>query len=183
MEIFCPHCGQRFQVANQVEGESISCQSCNGTFSIPKIPSEPPVAIVAGSQQSPGTQGGGLLITLCVLAILFSSFGIIRGLLYESVASLATDSGYWRGSAFAILNVTTLVGAIMMMNRKFSGLIVYSAGQGLNLLLTFYTMAIYSESIGAFAMFIGAFFYIPEILFLILFWLPAVRRNFTRSIS
>jgi hypothetical protein len=127
-------------------------------------------------------RGAGMLITLCVLSICWALFGILRGLLYEFIAFALENSSYWRGSAFIFLNTVILGGSIAMICRKFTGLIIYTIAQGLNVLLIFYTIYVYSPGFDFFAVLIGAIFFLPPILFIVFLWLPGSTRSFVRTV-
>ena len=121
--------------------------------------------------------GTAMLVTISVLTIIGSIFGILRGLFYEAVADFADSShSYWRGWAYALLNLGTLVGAIVMLQRSVAGLYVYTICQVLYLVLIAYTTVIYSSDGGIFALLLGATFFLPSLVFLVLYLLPGTRR-------
>lgn len=114
------------------------------------------------------------LYILCTLTILGSLFGIARGWLYEMVSGLDNDTDYFRGWIYIITNIGTLIGAIMMINKKISGLHIYTVSQGLYILTVIYATISYDDvfkGANAFALGISALFLIPAIAFLIFYWL------------
>ena len=70
------------------------------------------------------------LVVLCVLTIIGSVFTIGRAYLYEMVSMIGGGHGnYIRGWVYAGSGVGTLVGAIMIIQRKLNGLYIYTAFQ------------------------------------------------------
>ena len=147
---FCPTCGED-QRANNVNQ-----QKSNATF----------------------------LMILCVLTIIGSIFTIARAYLYEMVSmiggELGGNSNYIRGWIYACSSIGTLVGAIMMLNRKLNGLYIYSAFQ----IIYIVTVIIASFSYGdtfkgatALASGIAMFFLLPSILFLVLYWTNIIKKH------
>jgi len=121
-----------------------------------------------------------IIITLCVFTILGSATGIIRGLFYETIAAIGSNSEYWRGYAFVIVNIGTLIAAILMLSRKAIGFTIYVIFQVAYVVLVLYTTLFYTDSgifggttadnsVTAFALFISSLFLIPSIIMLILF--------------
>lgn len=129
-----------------------------------------------GPERAGAANGTAMLTTLCIFTILGSIFGILRGLLYDLVADVAHASAYWRGWAMVVLGCGTLLGAIMMMSRSAAGWYLYSVCQVLYLGLVAYTMVHYLPEGGAFTLLVGAVFFLPSLVFLVLYWLPATRR-------
>ena len=147
-----------------------SCISCNA-----KIEEEFNFCKTCGSNQN--LQSNDLiksnttyLIILCILTIVGSLFGIVRGWIYELVSSFGND-GYFRGWIYIITNVGTLVGAIMMLKRNKSGLHIYTISQIAYVLTVIYATIIYESSdFGGFALLFSMLFLAPSIVFLILYW-------------
>ena len=115
------------------------------------------------------------LYVLCVLTILGSLFGMIRGWLYELVAVAADNEEYIRGWIYILTNIGTLVGAVIMLQKNVSGFYVYMVCQVLYILTVMYTTFIYTDDAGEFAVFIGIIFILPSIVFLFLY---AVARKY-----
>ena len=118
------------------------------------------------------------LRTLCVVTILGSIFGIIRGCFYQEIATMGNlHDSYWRGLAYVIFSIGTLVGAIMMLNRSIAGLYVYLVCQSLYLVLVLYTIILYLPYAGTFALTIGTLFILPSLALFIFFLFPETRRS------
>ena len=69
------------------------------------------------------------LVSLCILTIIGSLFGIARGWLYEMVSTMDTSDNYFRGWIYILTNIGTLTAAIIMLNRKMIGLYIYTVSQ------------------------------------------------------
>ena len=120
------------------------------------------------------------LYILCTLTILGSLFGIARGWLYEMVSGLDSGSDYVRGWIYIITNIGTLAAAIFMMNKKKSGLYIYTVAQGLYILTVMVATVAYDDTFdgaNALALGISALFLIPAIAFLIFYWLNMNRKH------
>lgn len=110
------------------------------------------------------------LTLLCILTIVGSLFGIARGWIYEIVSTIGND-GYFRGWIYIITNIGTLIGAIIMLNRKKIGLQLYTVSQSIYILTVIFATIVYESSyFGGFALAISMLFLVPSILFLILYW-------------
>jgi hypothetical protein len=131
------------------------------------------------SQSEPvSEQRSAFLVVLCVITITGSVMGMFRGWFYELVAiSFAEDDEYWRGWAYALLHLGTLVGAIAMLNRKAMGLLVYTASQSVYILMVFYVASEHRDLRG---MMIASVFLVPSIAFLVMYWLPVNRGVLSR---
>ena len=119
------------------------------------------------------------MIILCVGTIIGSIFGILRAWLYEAVAHAADNAEYIRGWIYAIANIGTLTGAVMMLQRKLLGLHIYTVSQVVYIGSVIYTTFIYSDEFdgaGELAFVISLLFLLPSILFLVLYWLDVNRR-------
>ncbi len=117
-----------------------------------------------------------VVIVFCILTILGSVLGLIRGLFYEVVANVADNEEYWRGYAFAACHLGTLVAAIVMLTRKIWGFWMYVLFQLAYFGLMIFTLYTYSNSfentsgeefIGS--IFIMAIFGIPSLVMLVLY--------------
>ncbi|HXA01320.1 MAG TPA: zinc ribbon domain-containing protein [Cytophagaceae bacterium] len=126
-------------------------------------------------KQATGTSG--VVLTLCILTILGSGLGIARGFFYQSIAGIADNTDYWRGYAFAIVNVGTIIGAIFMLTGRLSGFKIYLIFQIAYILLVLFTTFIYTpggssdveSAIGIFGIFVASLFIIPSMILLIFF--------------
>lgn len=144
---FCSHCG-----ANQLRYEPVQPSK-------PVLKGNPPVVTV-----------------LCILTILGSSFGIIRGMLYEAVAGVTHNDDYVYGYTFAFLNLGTLIAAIMMLAQKSLGFYLYIIFQVLYIVMViFRTMDYwepynnYGSSVNSFSFLISTIFIVPSVIFLLLY--------------
>ena len=119
-----------------------------------------------------------VVVVFCILTILGSVFGLIRGLFYEVIATATDNTGYWRGYAFALCHLATLVAAIAMFVRKLWGFWLYVVFQLAYFGLMIYTLYSYTnlnadsnsgEFIGS--VFITAIFGIPSLIMLVLYFI------------
>ena len=111
-----------------------------------------------------------LITVLCILTIIGSLFGILRGWLYELVSTVGHND-YFRGWIYIFANIGTLVGAILMLKRKKSGLNLYTVFQSIYILTVIYATIVYEVSdFEGLAIVLSMFFLIPSIVFLILYW-------------
>jgi len=119
------------------------------------------------------------VVTLCILTIIGSILGALRGLFYEMFADFGGSShSFWRGWAYAVLNLGTLVGAIAMLARRADGLYLYTASQILYLLVVVSAIVDWGgDGREIFAILIGASFFLPSAVFLALYWLPVARKS------
>ncbi|MFL5730713.1 MAG: zinc ribbon domain-containing protein [Cytophagaceae bacterium] len=142
--------------------------------------------VACGAAQYKNSSGrrSGVILTICILTILGSGLGLVRGLLYQSVAGLADNPDYWRGYAFAIVNIGTIAGAIFMMAGKITGFRIYLIFQISYILLVILTTYIYKPTgdsdlgvfVGILGFFVGALFIVPSIILLIFFVAMAPKR-------
>ena len=116
------------------------------------------------------------LIVLCVLTMIGSVFTIGRAYLYEMVSMMNESSNYFRGWIYAGSAIGTLVGAIMMIQKKLKGLYIYSAFQIIYILTVIIASFSYNDDFGRhgkeaslLASGIAMFFLLPSVLFLILY--------------
>jgi hypothetical protein len=127
------------------------------------------------------------LIVLCILTIIGSVFTIGRAYLYEMVSMMGGDSSYIRGWIYAGSSIGTLIGAIMMIQRKLNGLYIYSVFQGIYIITVIVASLSYGDAFGSFdesgsaasllASGIAMFFLLPSILSLILYWTNMVKKH------
>ena len=133
---------------------------------------------------NPQKSNATFLMVLCVLTIIGSVFTIGRAYLYEMVSMMDDSSNYVRGWVYAGSAVGTLVGAILMIQRKLTGLYVYTVSQIIYILAVIVASLSYGDEFGKFgdeatflASAIAMFFLLPSILFLILYWTNMVKKH------
>jgi glucose dehydrogenase len=154
-----------------------SCIACNA-----EIEEEYNFCKICGSNQN--VQPNNLiksdttfLTILCVLTIIGSLFGIARGWLYELVSTVGND-GYFRGWIYILANIGTLIGAIMILKNKRSGLHLYTVSQTVYIITVIYATTIYESSdFGGFAFLVSMLFLVPSIVFLILYWQKTITKH------
>lgn len=121
------------------------------------------------------------IMVLAILTIIGSVFGLFRGMFYQAISEDFGNSGFSRGWIYAILNIGTLVAAILLINRSKMGLYMYTFFQVLYLCFVVYVTFIYSQQTGdigdAFVMLIALFFIIPSLAVLVMYWLPQNVKN------
>ena len=142
-----------------------------------------------GNETQDTSTSSGLLIALCILTILGSIFGILRGFLYEFGALVFSgghgEETYVRGWLYGVFHTGTLTGAIIMLCRSMVGLYMYSISQIPYIVFVLYTSCVTygaellergdGEGIVS-VLLIGAFFWLPSLVFLILYWIPPIRK-------
>ncbi|WP_202857212.1 zinc ribbon domain-containing protein [Fulvivirga marina] len=116
------------------------------------------------------------LITLCILTIVGSVITIGRALLYEIVAS-AVEQDYYRGWIYFWSSGGTLIGAIMMLQKKINGLYVYSISQVIYLITIVVASFSYGDVSAEIAFFVAMCFFLPSLVMLYLYWLKVVRQH------
>ena len=119
------------------------------------------------------------LIVLCVLTIIGSVFTIGRAYLYEMVSMMDGHSNYIRGWIYAGSAIGTLIGAIMMTQRKLNGLYIYSIFQVIYIITVIIASFSYGDAFGganALATAVAIFFLIPSVLFLVLYWTNMIKK-------
>ena len=150
----CPNCNSDNSDANSF------CGQCGRLFD--QDP-QPVFTSVRPKENSPNVT----ILILGILTIVGSIFTIWRGLYYEIFA----DEGYWRGWVYAISSLGTLGGAILMIQRNYTGLIVYTAFQSIYILTVLIAILSYAgDWTGPLALAIGMLFLIPSTIFLVLYW-------------
>lgn len=154
-----------------------NCKRCSG-----QMDEESNFCPICGEDQRANNvnqykSNASFLIVLCVLTIVGSVFTIGRAYLYEMVSMMGGHSNYIRGWIYAGSAVGTLVGAIMMIQKKLNGLYIYSAFQGIYIITVLVASFSYGDAFGSInkgnsasllASGIAMFFLLPSILFLIL---------------
>jgi hypothetical protein len=127
------------------------------------------------------------LIVLCVLTMIGSVFTIGRAYLYEMVSMMDGHNNYIRGWIYAGSAIGTLIGAIMMTQRKLNGLYIYSVFQVMYIVTVIIASFSYGDTFGgtndlatfganAFASVVAIFFLIPSVLFLVLYWTNMIKK-------
>ena len=157
-----------------------NCKRCNG-----QMDKESNFCPICGEDQRANKinqfkSNASFLIVLCVLTIIGSVFTIGRAYLYEMVSMMDGHSNYIRGWIYAGSAVGTLVGAIMMIQKKLNGLYIYSAFQGIYIITVLVASFSYSDkgnSASLLASGIAMFFLLPSILFLILYWTNMIKKQ------
>ena len=126
------------------------------------------------------------LVALCILTILGSVLGIIKGFLVQAVYSTASGGYYYGqhdsgpevpfGYLSAAFNLGTLVGAILMLNRKKDGFVTYLVCQCANILIVCYwalfgahTMRHYESGFTPYLLILASITVIPSIVFMVLY--------------
>ena len=171
---YCSKCGEQLDEANKY------CPGCGAAQN--KEESEPHLR----DQKLPA-----IVITLAILTLLGSAFGIIRGMFYQTFASLFESTslyneGYARGYILVFLNLGTLIAAILMLNLKRMGYYLYLLFQSAYLVFTFYILLIYSsadtlsinDGFNPIILLLGSVFWLPSSI-MILLYLTLARRYFT----
>lgn len=133
---------------------------------------------------NPPRSNATFLMILCVLTIIGSVFTIGRAFLYEMVSMMDDSSNYVRGWVYAGSSIGTLVGAILMIQRKLTGLYVYTVSQSIYIITVIIASLSYGDEFGDFgdeatflASAIAMFFLLPSVLFLILYWTNMVKKH------
>jgi len=123
------------------------------------------------------------LTVLCVLTIVGSAFTIGRAYLYEMVSMMDEDTNYWRGWIYAGTAIGTIVGAVMMLQRKLKGLLIYTVFQIVYIITVIIASFSYNEALddwGGNAYYLASgismFFIVPSVLFLVLYWTDKVKK-------
>ena len=134
--------------------------------------------------ENPQKSNASFFIVLCVLTIIGSVFTIGRAFLYEMVSMMDDGSNYVRGWVYAGTSVGTLIGAVMMIQRKLQGLYIYTISQIIYILTVMVASLSYGDEFGKFgdeatflASAIAMFFILPSLLFLILYWTNMVKKH------
>lgn len=136
----------------------------------------------------------GIIITLSVFTLLGSTFGMIRGVFYQTFATLFDASAglyhseYQRGYILVLLNLGTMIAAILMLNLKRTGYYLYLLFQSGYIVFTAYIIFIYSsynkdaflisDGVNPLILLMGSFFLLPSTILLILH-LAFARKHFT----
>ncbi len=164
---YCSSCG------NKLDKNAIFCSSCGEEI----VAAEADLFEDKPRVNTVKKESNDFITILCILTLVGSALGVFRGLFYQAVAhDFGGNLGYHRGWMFAVANLGTIAGAIIMMNKSKVGLVLYTVFQVAYLALVVFTSFIYvEEDLAAFSMLISMFFLIPSIAFLIMYWLPQNR--------
>tara|TARA_R110002073_G_scaffold8207_3_gene45737 strand:+ start:20924 stop:21436 length:513 start_codon:yes stop_codon:yes gene_type:complete len=165
----CIHCG--LEIANN----ATFCSSC-GKRQDEVNPSNNLDTVETVNRGNPT-----FLTTLCILTLVGSLIGIYRGLLYQTFASGSHfgNAEYIRGWLYVLVNLGTIIGAIVLLNKKSLGLYIYSVSQVLYLILIIWATSVYfgDKYTDQLALTISAFFFLPSLAFLIIYWTKPIRNN------
>jgi hypothetical protein len=160
----CIRCNQN------LEKETNFCPNCGEDQSLNEVTRE--------------KSNASFLIVLCTLTIIGSIFTIARAYLYEMVAMMDSGIDYVRGWIYAGSGIGTLIGAVLMIQRKLLGLYVYSIFQVIYIITVIVAsfsygsvMEEYGDEINLIASAIAMFFIIPSLAFLGLYWTKMVRKH------
>jgi hypothetical protein len=160
----CIRCNQN------LERETNFCPNCGEDQSLNEVTRE--------------KSNASFLIVLCTLTIIGSIFTIARAYLYEMVAMMDSGFDYVRGWIYAGSGIGTLIGAVLMIQRKLLGLYVYSIFQVIYIITVIVAsfsygnvMEEYGDEINLIASAIAMFFIIPSLAFLGLYWTNMVRKH------
>lgn len=151
---FCPNCGEKQPQQIDIQEEATSAM-----------------------HQDVGNKPVVIIIVLAILTICGSLFTIGRAFLYEMVGSIASDEGIQiRAGIYVLASIGTIIGAVMMLLKKLTGLYVYTACQILYIITTVFAAMAHNtkDNLASVILF---FFAAPSILFLILYWLKDVRKH------
>ena len=131
-------------------------------------------------QRGKSTSNATFLIVLCTFTIIGSVFTMGRAFFYEMISVLDESHTYLRGWVYFGSAIGTIVGAIMMIQKKMRGLYIYSIFQIIYILTVITASFSYGgpgEAKFLIATGISMFFIVPSILFLVLYWTDIVKRN------
>ena len=129
---YCTNCG-----VSVLDENAKFCSACGA----------PQTAIEPNLHHKQNEGNNAARVTLCILTILGSILGILKGLFVEAFYSQNYGIGQGQqlpfGYASALFNLGTLVGAVLMLNKMKTGYINYIAFQWANIsTVTFW--AVYS---------------------------------------
>jgi len=127
-------------------------------------------------------KNSSILIVLGILTIIGSLFTIARAYFYEIISLFDTEHYYYRGYIYAGTSIGTIIGAIIIMQKKKYGLYIYSACQVIYIITVIYATFLYKDDdffkdSNELAITIALFFLIPSIIFLVLYWSIMVRKH------
>lgn len=129
------------------------------------------------------------LLVLCILTIVGSLFTIGRAYIYELVSMIDDSHFYYRGYIYMGTSVGTLVGAIMMLNKKLMGLYVYTIFQVIYIITVIVASGSYGDAFDGssiehgsnpfdgLAVFIALVFLVPSIAFLVMYWTNMIKKH------
>jgi hypothetical protein len=131
-------------------------------------------------QRGTNKNNSTFLIILCIFTIIDSVFTMGRAFFYEMVSLLDDTNNYHRGWLYFFSAIGTIVGALMMIQKKINGLYVYSIFQVIYIITVIVASFSYGEpgeGTALVASGISMFFLIPSILFLVLYWTAIAKKN------
>ena len=169
---YCSHCGKPLNDNNKF------CTACGAEQTADFIDQKKSIRLPAA------------VVTLAVITLLGSAFGIIRGIFYQIFSHdfqkiMDEENGYVRGYILVFLNVATFLAAILMLKMKRNGYYLYLIFQSLYLAFTLYITFIYAgENKGDFnpwVFLMSALFWFPSGILLVLY-LTIARKHFTKNL-
>jgi len=138
------------------------------------------------NQIAPGSNkrtSSAILNTLCVLTLIGSIFTILRAFVYLTIASgQSWDLMTLRGSLYLLTSIGTIIGAVIMLNKKLLGLHVYTVSQVIYLITVFFALSYYIDEIGnvlgeEWAILVAMFFVVPSVAILALYWTQMAKQH------
>lgn len=126
------------------------------------------------------------LTVLCILTIVGSVFTILRSVLYEMISMMDSNSNYIRGWIYAGSSIGTLIGAILMLQKKLKGLYLYSVFQAIYIITVLFATFVYGDifkesgrnnEMSTLAFTIAMFFLVPSIFFLVSYWKNPIKKH------
>jgi|GEM_PF-6046761 len=160
---FCSNCGTPLE-----DIQAKFCPACGSPLY--KTESQP-------SQEQTATTNSAALITLCILTLIGSVLGIIKGLIVQTFYSELSIHHNREpfGYASALFNMGTLVGAAMMLNRLKAGYTVYMIFQCANIITVIFWALGYdhfldsSDLLNPFLLLTTSVTVVPSLLFMALY--------------
>jgi hypothetical protein len=159
---YCTNCGESIDTTVQF------CPHC-GYDQISTVPNK--------------RASSAILNTLCVLTLIGSVFTILRALIYLTIASGSSKELMMiRGSLYLLSSIGTIIGAVIMLNKKILGLYVYTVSQVIYLITIFFALSYYVSEIGdflgeEFAILVAMFFVVPSVAILAMYWTQLAKQH------
>jgi hypothetical protein len=87
-----------------------------------------------------------------------------------------------RGSLYLLTSIGTIIGAVIMLNKKILGLYVYTVSQVIYLITIFFALSYYVSEIGdflgeQFAILVAMFFVVPSVAILAMYWTQLAKQH------
>jgi ABC-type transport system involved in multi-copper enzyme maturation permease subunit len=87
-----------------------------------------------------------------------------------------------RGSLYLLTSIGTIIGAVIMLNKKILGLYVYTVSQVIYLITIFFALSYYVREIGdflgeEFAILVAMFFVVPSVAILAMYWTQLAKQH------